>query len=71
MDLRTCRFLKGLSQMELMRRSGVLQCRISAIENGHVKPRNDEREQLEKALGLKKAIDWSGDKERRSFVYIS
>ena len=56
MDLKEARFKTGKSQFDLRLLTGIHQSRISCIERGYVKPRDDEKEKIESALGLR--IDW-------------
>lgn len=51
MRLRIAR--KGLTQWELTLKTGISQTRISLIENGYVKPTEDEKVKIAEALGLK------------------
>jgi transcriptional regulator with XRE-family HTH domain len=43
---------KGLSQGEIERRSGLLRCYISRVENGHTVPSVETLEKLARALGI-------------------
>lgn len=63
MDLKSIRFVKGMTQVELQRRSGVFQSRISLAEKGTLKLRNGEKRELENALKAKGIIDWGGDEK--------
>ena len=61
MDMRVARLIANIKQLELQKATGINQSRISAIENGHVKPSANEKSRLEKALNLNGAIDWGTD----------
>ena len=50
--LRWRRFVCGKTQMDLQVETGVNQSRISAFERGQLKPRDDERTALAKALSI-------------------
>ncbi len=62
MNLKEARFLKGLTQMDLQRMTGVFQPRISQEERGRKILREDEKRRIEQVLGLEGAIDWGGNK---------
>ena len=49
-ELKKIRTLKELNQFQVAIASGVGQSRISLIENQYVKPRDDEKKRLAKAL---------------------
>lgn len=51
------RFIKNMTQMELMKESGVAQCRISHSEKGLIRLNTDEKQRIEKALNMKDSID--------------
>jgi ribosome-binding protein aMBF1 (putative translation factor) len=48
--IRQSRQLSGLNQYELANRAGVGRTRLSLFENGHIKLREEEIQQLEKVL---------------------
>jgi transcriptional regulator with XRE-family HTH domain len=50
--LRTIRKDKKMSQGELEKRTGLLRCYISRIENGHTTPSLETLEKLASALGI-------------------
>ena len=50
--VRTLRELKGLSQLDLARESGISQTNISAIENGRVKIGKERAIMLAEALNV-------------------
>lgn len=50
--LRQKRVLKGLSQYELRALTGIHPSKISLMENGFIKPREDEIKRLAEALGV-------------------
>ncbi len=51
--LREVRVVKRISQFQLRVLTGVHQSKISMIENGLVQPREDEKERLARALGMR------------------
>lgn len=50
--LRTIREAKNLSQGDVERRSGLLRCYISRVENGHTVPAIETLERIARALGV-------------------
>ena len=44
MRLKAVRVLREITQIELQQETGIDRARISFIENGHVIPREDEKE---------------------------
>jgi transcriptional regulator with XRE-family HTH domain len=50
--LRTLREEKKLSQGDVKKRTGLLRCYISRVENGHTVPSVDTLEKLAQALGV-------------------
>jgi transcriptional regulator with XRE-family HTH domain len=50
--LRSLRLPKGQSQGEIERRTGLLRCYLSRVENGHTLPNLETLEKWAKALGL-------------------
>ncbi|HVB33287.1 MAG TPA: helix-turn-helix transcriptional regulator [Patescibacteria group bacterium] len=50
--LRALREQKGLSQGQIEKRTGLLRCYISRVENGHTVPSIDTVEKLAKALEI-------------------
>lgn len=48
--LRTLREAKGLPQSEIERRTGLLRCYVSRVENGHTVPSIETLEKLARAL---------------------
>ena len=56
MTLREVRFFKGLNQYDIALKTGIPQSKISLIERGYLKPKNDEKEKIAKALGCQ-AVD--------------
>jgi transcriptional regulator with XRE-family HTH domain len=50
--LRDIRVAKGLSQSDMEKRTGMLGCYISRVENGHTEPSIRTLEKLAKALGI-------------------
>ena len=61
MELRYLRFIKKMTQLDLMLRSGVHQSRISHFENGYAEPREDEKERIAMVLGCNQnEITWNG-----------
>ena len=59
MDLREARFKRRLTQLDIRLRTGIHQSKISHFERGFMKPRQDEKARLAKALSLKPdEIEW-------------
>ena len=52
-QLRVIRAGKRLTQFQLGLMTGILQSRLSLIENDLISPREDERKRIAKALGMK------------------
>jgi transcriptional regulator with XRE-family HTH domain len=50
--LRDVRVLKRITQIQLRLSTGINQSKISLIENGYVKPREDEKKRLARVLGV-------------------
>ncbi len=50
--IRSIRELKGLSQGEIERRSGMLRCYISRVENGHTMPSLDTLDKFARAFEI-------------------
>ena len=50
--IRALRESKGLSQGQVERRTGLLRCYISRVENGHTVPSIDTIEKLAQALEI-------------------
>jgi transcriptional regulator with XRE-family HTH domain len=48
--LRIARVTQGLRQKDVEKWTGIIQSRISMIENGLIEPRYDEKERLAKVL---------------------
>ncbi|HVB33599.1 MAG TPA: helix-turn-helix transcriptional regulator [Patescibacteria group bacterium] len=48
--IRTLRELKGLSQGDIEKRSGLLRCYISRVENGHTSPSLETLEKFSRGL---------------------
>lgn len=46
------RFLRGFKQVDLMRKTGIYNNKISLIENGLLIPTREEKEKLAEALGV-------------------
>lgn len=57
-NFRDTRVLKRITQFQLRLLTGIHQSRISLIENGLIEPRNDEKERLARALGVKPEDIW-------------
>ncbi len=51
-QLKVLRAIKRITQFKLSLKSGILQSRLSLLENGLIEPRADEKEKLAKALGV-------------------
>jgi transcriptional regulator with XRE-family HTH domain len=56
--LRLMRLLSGKRQYDVGNEAGINQARISLIENQLVQPRQDEKERLAKALGMRPEEIW-------------
>ncbi len=50
--LRTLREQKNLSQGDIEKRTGLLRCYISRVENGHTVPSIETLEKISRALGI-------------------
>jgi len=60
MDLREARFQKRYTQLDIRLKTGIHQSKISNFERGYLIPREDEKNRIAKALGIKASdIDWS------------
>jgi transcriptional regulator with XRE-family HTH domain len=63
MNFREARFKKRLTQYDLTLKTGIHQSKISLFERGYLKPRNNERHQIAKALKLRpEEINWDNDR---------
>jgi transcriptional regulator with XRE-family HTH domain len=51
--LRLARLEKGLSQMDVVLKTDIPQCKFSLIERDYVQPSPQEAQRLAKALGIK------------------
>jgi transcriptional regulator with XRE-family HTH domain len=60
MNLREARFKKSMTQFDLRILTGIHQSRISYIERGYIVPRDDEKQKIEAALGLRISWDENG-----------
>jgi transcriptional regulator with XRE-family HTH domain len=60
MNLKEARFKKDMTQFDLRILTGIHQSRISYIERGYVVPRDDEKQKIETALGLRISWDETG-----------
>lgn len=60
MDLKTVRLLKGITQLDLMRLSGIHNTRLSMLEKGHFRVTFKERKKIERALKTN-LINWGGE----------
>jgi transcriptional regulator with XRE-family HTH domain len=56
--LRELRSIKRITQFQLRLSTGIHQSKISMIENGLVAPREDEKQQLAKALHVRPEEIW-------------
>ena len=56
--LKVCRAEKKITQFQLSVDSGIIQSRLSYIENDLVQPRLDEKKRIAKALGCKPEEIW-------------
>jgi len=52
--LKEARFFKHITQPLLALKTGIQQSRISLIENELVEPKDEEKQEIAKALGVKK-----------------
>lgn len=59
--LREVRVLRRITQFQLRVSTGIHQSKISMIENGLIKPSEDERRRLAKALGVGSEQIWEID----------
>lgn len=50
--LRITRLTKRRTQYDIMLATDIPQCRISLIERGHIRPKEEEKQRLAKALGV-------------------
>jgi transcriptional regulator with XRE-family HTH domain len=62
--LRKARLRADKSQLKLMQETGIYFATISRIERGWLKPTEEQREKLARALGVKK--DWLFSKNERT-----
>ena len=60
MNLREARFKRNLTQFDLRLKTGISQTKISHFERGYLKPREDEKIRIVKALGVSE-LDWSNE----------
>ena len=59
MDLKMARFIKQFTQYHLVFKTGIPQSKLSLIERGFVKPKDDEKIKIAKALQLNpEDIEW-------------
>jgi transcriptional regulator with XRE-family HTH domain len=56
--LRVMRADKRITQFKLSLLTGILQSKLSLIENGLIEPREDEKQKLAEALGVKPEKIW-------------
>jgi transcriptional regulator with XRE-family HTH domain len=62
------RAAKGFSQGDIEKRTGLLRCYISRVENGHTVPNLETLERLAKALEIETyQLFFEGDKEPKAF----
>lgn len=59
--LRELRVVKRITQFQLRLSTGIHQSKISMIENGLVKPREDEKQRLAKALHVRPEEIWTDE----------
>jgi len=65
MRLRDARYFRNdMSQVELERRSGVFQSRISSHERNLTTLKPGERRRIERVLNLKGMIRWENEKQQ-------
>lgn len=61
--LKMVRLIKGKTQVKLMRDCGVCFSTISRIENGWIKPTDEQKEKFANALDVDKEWLFSGSKD--------
>jgi len=57
-ELKHARLLRGMTQIQLRKKSSVHNTTISYLERGLVKPRPDQIEKIEAALDMRGLIEW-------------
>src|SRR5579875_1821008 len=65
--IRTFRLQKGLSQGDIEKKTGLLRCYLSRVENGHTVPSLDTLSKIAEALDLPIAQFFSDDSPGRQF----
>jgi ribosome-binding protein aMBF1 (putative translation factor) len=65
MRLKEARFVLGMSQYDLYLLTGINQSRISYIERGYIRPREDEKQKIEDVIGIGICWDDFGRKQLR------
>jgi transcriptional regulator with XRE-family HTH domain len=65
--IRTYRLQKGLSQGDIEKKTGLLRCYLSRVENGHTVPSLDTLSKIAEALDLSIAQFFSEDSLGRQF----
>lgn len=63
--LRVLRAEKRLTQFKLSILSGIIQSKLSYIENDLIQPNNEDKNKLAKALGVRPEDIWNGNMEGR------
>jgi transcriptional regulator with XRE-family HTH domain len=66
--LREVRVIKRVSQFRLRLLTDIHQSKISLIENGLVKPREDEKKKLAQALNVKVEEIWGAEDENTKSI---
>jgi len=69
--LRELRFLKGLTQIELEKRTGVHRTSISPIENGYVEPSPEQKKKLAEALDVDIVDIWPQTSSRNGRTLLT
>lgn len=70
--LREIRVAQGLSQGDIEKRSGLLRCYLSRVENGHTVPSLETLDRMAKALEVKTyQLILEGDKEPEALPIAS
>ena len=70
--LKAIRESKGMSQGDIEKRTGLLRCYISRVENGHTVPANDTLEKLTRAMGIPMyALFYEGEKPSAANLALS
>lgn len=63
--IRTYRLQKGMSQGDIEKRTGLLRCYLSRVENGHTVPSLETLQKIARALGLQLSEFFAEDRMAR------